>query len=68
MNPRILMAMTSHSTLGDTGKSTGAYLPEIAHPLEVFSHAGYEVDFASVAGGTVPLDGLDTNDEVTLAL
>lgn len=64
MTKRILIAMTSHDQLGDTGKSTGAYVPEIAHPYAVFKEAGYDVDFASVKGGKVPLDGIDRNDAV----
>ncbi len=43
----VLIAMTSHDQKGDTGKPTGAYLPEIAEPYAVFAAAGYEVDFAS---------------------
>ena len=60
--PRVLVAMTSHSTKGDSGERTGAYLPEIAHPYDVFARAGFDVDFASVAGGRVPLDGADGKD------
>lgn len=67
MNKRILIAMTSHDKLGDTGKSTGAYVPEFAHPYDVFKKAGFEVDFASVRGGRVPLDGIDRNDSVQAA-
>ena len=53
VNKRVLIAMTSHDQKGDTGQSTGAYLPEIAHPHEVFTKAGLTVDFASVRGGRV---------------
>lgn len=67
MNKRILIAMTSHPTKGATGEKTGAYLPEIAHPHAVFTQAGFEVDFASVRGGEVPLDGLDQKDAVSTA-
>jgi len=62
MAKRILIALTSHDQIGTTGKRTGAYLPEIAHPFEVFTKAGYNVDFASVKGGQVPLDGIDRKD------
>ncbi|AKF11086.1 ThiJ/PfpI family protein [Sandaracinus amylolyticus] len=57
--PTILIATTSHDRKGDTGEPTGAYLPEIAEPYEVFVDAGYDVEFASVRGGRVPLDGVD---------
>jgi putative intracellular protease/amidase len=60
---RILIALTSHAEKGNTGQKTGAYVPEIAHPYDVFTRAGYAVDFASVKGGRVPLDGLDAMDE-----
>lgn len=67
-NPkRILIVLTSHDTLGATGKPTGAYLPEVAHPYDVFTRAGYEVDLASIRGGKVPLDGLDRTDDVSAA-
>ena len=59
---RILIALTSHDRLGDTGKKTGAYLAEVAHPYFRFREAGHEVDFVSVRGGAVPLDGVDRSD------
>lgn len=67
MNKRVLIAMTSHDKLGDTGRSTGAFVPEIAHPLAVFTRAGVDVEFASVRGGQVPLDGVDRKDPVNAA-
>lgn len=62
MNKRVLIAVTSNSSLGDTGKQTGAYLSEISHPYEVLRAAGFTVDFASPKGGEVPLDGVDRKD------
>jgi putative intracellular protease/amidase len=62
MTKRILLATTSHTTKGSTGQPTGAYLPEIAHPYEVFRRAGFSVELASVAGGVIPLDGVDDAD------
>jgi putative intracellular protease/amidase len=69
MKQRILIAMTSHDTLGSTGRRTGAYLTEISHPHAVFEAAGLGVDFASVRGGAVPLDpsSLDRKDPVNAA-
>ncbi len=59
---RVLFVLTSHAELGDTGKPTGAYLPEIGHPYAVFAAAGAEVDFVSPRGGQVPLYGVDRAD------
>jgi putative intracellular protease/amidase len=67
MTKRILLAMTSHDKKGDTGEPTGAYLSEVSHPYRVFSDAGYEIDFASVRGGKVPLDGVDRKDATNAA-
>jgi putative intracellular protease/amidase len=59
---RVLIALTSHSQLGDTGRSTGFYAGEAAEPWTVFKQAGYDVELVSVAGGKPPVDGLDEND------
>ena len=64
MNRKILIAATSHATLGATGKSTGAYVSEMAHPWAAFVAAGYQVDLVSVRGGVIPLDGVDRNDAI----
>lgn len=53
---RVLIVATSHAVLGDTGKATGAWLPEIAHPWHALRQAGIAVDLASPAGGRVPID------------
>lgn len=60
----VLMVMTSHKKLGDTGKSTGFFLGELTHPLEVFEKAGIPVEFASIRGGEPPVDGLELEDPV----
>ncbi len=65
MSKRILIAATSHGILGTTGKPTGAYLPEISHPHDVFARAGFTVDIASVRGGSIPLDGVEKADDVS---
>lgn len=64
---RILIALTSHSDLGDTGKKTGFYVSEAAEPWKVFTDAGFDVDLVSVAGGKAPIDGLDESDEIQQA-
>lgn len=53
---KILMVLTSHDQLGDTGKKTGFWLEEFAAPWYAFKDAGAEVTLASPAGGQPPLD------------
>ncbi|CAM8674047.1 MULTISPECIES: type 1 glutamine amidotransferase domain-containing protein [Leclercia] len=53
---KVLMVLTSHSELGNTGKKTGFWLEEFAAPYYVFKDAGAEVVLASPAGGQPPLD------------
>ena len=53
---KILMILTSHDTLGDTGKKTGFWLEEFAAPYYVFKDAGAEITLASPKGGQPPLD------------
>ena len=52
----ILMVLTSHSELGDTGKKTGFWLEEFAAPYYVLKDAGHEITLASPRGGQPPLD------------
>ena len=62
----ILMVLTSHDKLGDTGKKTGFWLEEFAAPYYVFLDAGVNVTLASPAGGQPPLDpSSDTEDTQT---
>ena len=63
----ILIVLTSHAELGDTGRATGYYMPEVAHPWRVFTEAGYRVDLASVRGGRPPASGVDVDDAVQKA-
>ncbi|MEJ2790372.1 MULTISPECIES: type 1 glutamine amidotransferase domain-containing protein [unclassified Pseudoxanthomonas] len=53
---KILMVLTSHDRLGDTGHKTGFWLEEFAAPYYVFKDAGAEVMLASPKGGQPPLD------------
>ncbi|MGA7800416.1 MAG: type 1 glutamine amidotransferase domain-containing protein [Gammaproteobacteria bacterium] len=53
---KILMILTSHDQLGNTGKNTGFWLEEFAAPYYVFKDAGAEVTLASPKGGQPPLD------------
>lgn len=52
----ILMVLTSHDTLGDTGKDTGFWLEEFAAPYYVLKDAGANITLASPKGGQPPLD------------
>ncbi len=52
----ILMILTSHDQLGDTGHKTGFWLEEFAAPYYVFKDAGASVTLASPQGGQPPLD------------
>ena len=53
---KILMILTSHDMLGDTGKKTGFWLEEFAAPYYVFKDAGADITLASPKGGQPPLD------------
>jgi putative intracellular protease/amidase len=53
---KILMVMTSHDQLGNTGKKTGFWLEEFAAPYYAFLDAGATVTVASPKGGKPPLD------------
>jgi putative intracellular protease/amidase len=53
---KILMVLTSHDRLGDTGRKTGFWLEELAAPYYVFKDAGAEIVLASPQGGRPPLD------------
>jgi len=53
---KVLMVLTSHGQLGDTGRKTGFWLEEFAAPYYAFKDAGAEVVLASPAGGQPPLD------------
>lgn len=64
---RILMVVTSHAKLGDTGLETGFWLEEVAVPYNVFTAAGAEVDFASPAGGKPPADPNSVSEEGEVA-
>ncbi|MCK7596963.1 type 1 glutamine amidotransferase domain-containing protein [Microbulbifer sp. CAU 1566] len=60
---KILMVLTSHDQLGDTGKKTGFWLEEFAAPYYVFVDAGAELTLASPKGGQPPLDPKSDADD-----
>ena len=53
---KVLMVLTSHDQLGDTGRKTGFWLEELAAPYYVFKDAGAQITLASPKGGRPPLD------------
>lgn len=53
---KILLVLTSHSKLGNTGKKTGFWLEEFASPYYIFKDANADITLASPAGGQPPLD------------
>jgi putative intracellular protease/amidase len=59
----VLMILTSHDALGDTGKKTGFWLEEFAAPYYVLSDAGAKITLASPKGGQPPLDPMSDAPE-----
>jgi putative intracellular protease/amidase len=55
-NTQVLMVLTSHDKLGDTGQKTGFWLEEFAAPYYQLIDAGFTVTLASPLGGQPPLD------------
>ncbi|MDX2011116.1 MAG: type 1 glutamine amidotransferase domain-containing protein [Myxococcaceae bacterium] len=53
---KILILLTSHAMLGESGQKTGLWLEELAVPYLVFTRAGAEVELASPLGGPAPID------------
>lgn len=59
---KVLIVLTSHDTLGDTGRKTGFWLEELAAPYYVFKDAGAEIALASPKGGQAPLDPVSSDE------
>src|SRR4029077_19693581 len=53
---KIVMVLTSHDQLGNTGRKTGFWLEEFAAPYFVFRDAGVQLTLASPTGGQPPID------------
>jgi putative intracellular protease/amidase len=64
-NKNILIVLTSNDDLGESGRKTGFWLPELTHPYYAFLDAGYSVDVASIQGGMAPIDSnsYDSKDQ-----
>ena len=60
---KILMVLTSHDKLGDTGRKTGFWLEEFAGPHYTFRDAGADVVSASPKGGQPPIDPMSTEPD-----
>ncbi|MEM8770872.1 MAG: type 1 glutamine amidotransferase domain-containing protein [Pseudomonadota bacterium] len=63
MAKKILMILTSHDRLGDTGEKTGFWLEEFAAPYYALKDAGVEITLASPKGGQPPLDPKSADPE-----
>lgn len=64
MTETVLMVLTSHDRLGETGNPTGFYWEELAVPYWALRDAGYEVEIASISGGAAPIDPGSAGDKV----
>lgn len=59
----ILMVLTSHDKMGDSGKPTGFWLEEFAAPYYIFRDAGADVTLASPKGGQPPVDPASESED-----
>lgn len=53
---KVLIVLTSHSDLGNSGEKTGFWVEEFAAPYYVLADAGTEITIASPMGGQPPVD------------
>ncbi|MFD1259213.1 type 1 glutamine amidotransferase domain-containing protein [Entomomonas asaccharolytica] len=53
---KVLIIVTSHAMMGNTGEPTGLWLEELTTPYYVLSDAGVQVEIVSIEGGKVPID------------
>lgn len=60
---KILMVLTSHDKLGDTGKKTGFWVEEFAAPYYVLADAGADITLVSPKGGQPPIDPSSTTED-----
>ena len=65
---KVLIVLTSHDQLGDTGRKTGFWLEELAAPYYTFKDAGAEIVLASPKGGQPPLDPKSNEPDFQTAL
>ena len=62
---RILMVLSSHDSLGISGKKTGNWFDEVATPYYKFTNAGFDVTLVSPKGGPAPIDPLSRDSAYT---
>lgn len=65
MTTKILIILTSHAVMGETGKTeepTGFWLEELTAPYYAFTDAGYDITIASIQGGMPPVDPSSLQD------
>ncbi|TMM45046.1 type 1 glutamine amidotransferase domain-containing protein [Colwellia ponticola] len=67
MTKKILMVLTSHDELGNTGNKTGFWVEEFAAPYYAFIDAGVEVTLATPKGGQAPIDPTSTLEDFQTA-
>jgi len=67
MTKKILMVLTSHDELGNTGQKTGFWVEEFAAPYYAFIDAGIEVTLATPKGGQAPIDPTSTLEDFQTA-
>ena len=60
---KVLMVLTSHDQLGDTGKKTGFWVEEFAAPYYALADAGADITLASPKGGQPPIDPSSTTED-----
>jgi putative intracellular protease/amidase len=63
MTKKILMVLTSHDELGNTGQKTGFWVEEFAAPYYAFIDAGVEVTLVTPKGGQAPIDPTSTLED-----
>jgi putative intracellular protease/amidase len=62
---KILVVLTSHTAMGDTGRLTGFFYEELATPYWAFIDAGFDVDIASIQGGAAAYDPSSLDADAT---
>ena len=60
---KILFVLTSHDTLGDTGKKTGFWIEEFANPYYTLMDKGVDITIATPKGGKAPIDPSSNTDD-----
>src|SRR4051812_11001554 len=63
----ILFVLTNTHEIGPNNRATGYFFSEVAHPYDVFDHAGIAIEYASPLGGAPSADGYDETDPVQVA-